>query len=160
MKKLLLFIIIQLLIIPYALAIEVQRTSNGIVFMFESATGKHCWALPQTNLDLSMFPTTAMDIEAAAKQYNWPTPTGDAKTLCDALTQDIWKVQPWRTATTRPVYALDPTGKKSDTRIDTVNINVTCGAYVQAYSASITKLTWRLVTGNAGKQGAAVCEKQ
>lgn len=138
-------------------ATEVQRTSNGIVFMVDTSTGKHCWGLPQ-NFDLSMFPTSPMDIEAAAKQYNWPAPTGDQLTACQVMTAEIWKVQPWKTQTTRPVYQVT-SGQKTSTQIDRVNVGVTCGALVQAYSATIKSLTWRMVTGNTGKQGAAVCEK-
>lgn len=140
-------------------ALEVQRTSAGIVFMFESSTGKHCWGLPQV-IDLSYFPTSAMDVEAAAKQFNWPKPAGDQLVACQALTSEIWKVQPWRDATTRPVYGVDKNGDKTDTRIDSVNVGTKCGTLVKAYSATIKKLTWRMVTGNKGKQGAAVCELQ
>lgn len=138
-------------------AVEVQRTNTGIVFMIQTATGKHCWGL-QPNFDLSKFPTTAMDIEQVAKQYNWPTLTGDQATACKALTAEVWTVQPWRSLTMRPVYSV-VNGAKTDTEIDRVNIGAICGTKVQAYSATITALSWRMVTGNAGKQGAAVCEK-
>ncbi len=94
-----------LLIPVFAFATEVQRTSTGVVFMVETSTGKHCWGLPQ-NFDLSKFPTTPMDVEAAAKQYNWPAPTGDQLTACQALTAEIWKVQPYKTSLTRPVYSV------------------------------------------------------
>lgn len=142
-----------------ASAIQVQRTATGYVLVFDTPTGKTCWGIPQT-VDLSKFPTTPMNVEDVIKQYNWSAPTGEQLTVCQALTAEKWTVQPWRSATSRPVYALDPTGKKIDTRIDAVNVGVSCGAYVQAYSATITKLTWRMVTGNHGKQGAAVCQRQ
>lgn len=138
-------------------ALEVQRTATGYVFMVQTSTGKHCWGMPQ-NADLAYFPTTAMDIEQAAKQFNWPAPTGDQATACQALLADIWTVQPWRDAKTRPVYAVS-SGSKTDMEIDRVAVGVKCGALVQAYSTTINKLSWRMVTGITGKQGAAVCEK-
>jgi len=142
-------------------AVEVQRTNTGIVFMIQTTTGKHCWGLQQ-NFDLSKFPTTAMDIEQVAKQYNWPNPAGDQQVACDALTKIVWTVQPYiRNGKSYPrnVYQIDVAGNKTDTKIDKVNSGTMCGNFVQAYSATITTLEWRMVTGNAGKHGAAVCEK-
>jgi hypothetical protein len=113
--------------------------------------------MPQ-HVDLKIFPKTPMDIiEAAAKVDNWPAPTSIQLAACQALLKVVWKVQSNQAITTQPVYSVN-NGAKTDTKIDDVNVNTVCGAYIQNDGTN-NKQTWRMVTGNAGKQGAAVCEQ-
>lgn len=150
-------VLIALIFCLPAHAVEIMRTSIGYVFMVESDTGKHCWGMPQ-NVDLSYFPTSPMEIEQAAIKYKWPAPTGEQFTACQTLLADIWTVQPYKDLLTRPVYAVIG-GSKTNERIDVIPVGAQCGTLVQAYSSTIKKLTWRMVTGSGGKQGAAVCEQ-
>lgn len=158
-----------LLISPYqASAIVIQKIpkdSTGhysYVVMVETATGKHCWGMPQ-NLDYSFLPDKPMDIEAAAKKYNWKNPTGKQKAACQALMQIVWKVHSNQDQATQPVYQItdgkdNSHNKVTDTVIDKVDTNTICGGYVNNYGVSEDR-TWRMVTGKAGKHGAALCKK-
>lgn len=130
--------------------------------MVETATGKHCWGMPQ-NPDLSYFPDKPMDIEAAAKKFKWRNPSGAQLKTCKAMMNIIWKVYANQDQTTQPVYKIDDNkenihNKVTDTVIDHINTNAVCGGYVNNYGIS-DDLSWRMVTGKAGKQGAALCKE-
>lgn len=135
---------------------------NNYIIMIETATGKHCWGIPQ-NLDYNALPDKPMDIEAAAKRFKWKEPVGKQSTACKALMRIVWKVYSNQDQATQPVYQItdnkDKTyNKVTDTVIDNINTNTVCGGYVNTYGIS-EDLTWRMVTGNTGKRGAALCKK-
>jgi len=157
MKKLL--ILIFLLLATTVHAIDIQRSGDGYVLYYQDETGKHCLGMPQ-HLDLNKLPSCPMSLETAAKTMGWDKPTGENLTTCLKFMEDIWTVQPYRNYTTRPVYQISNDGKKTSTKIDVVNVGKRCDEFVQAYSATVKKLTWRRVVGNNNKEGAAVCEKQ
>ena len=157
MKKLLILIFLSLA--TTATAVDIQRSGEGYVLYYQNETGKHCLGMPQY-LDLNTLPTCPMSLEDAAKRMGWNKPTGEQLTTCLKLMEDIWTVQPYRDSKTRPVYKISADGKKTSTKIDVVNVGKRCDEFVQSYSATVTKLTWRRVVGNNDKEGAAVCEKQ
>lgn len=143
-------------------AIVIQKAGKGYIFVVETATGKHCWHMPQ-HLDLSFIPDKPMDVEAAAKKFKWKKPSGAQLGACKAIMQIVWKVYSNQHQATQPVYKIDANKYKihnivTDKVIDAVKTNTVCGGYVNNYGIS-NDLSWRLVTGKAGKRGAALCKE-
>jgi len=139
-----------------------SKGNSSYVIMVETATGKHCWGMPQ-NLDYSFLPDKPMDLEAAAKQFKWKKPVGDQFTACQALMRIVWKVYSNQDQATQSVYKVidnndNVHNKVTDDVIDEVNTNTVCGGYVNNYGIS-DDLTWRMVTGKTGKHGAALCKR-
>lgn len=143
-------------------AFVIQKAGKGYVVMLETPTGKHCWGMPQ-HLDLSFIPDKPMDVEAAAKKLKWKKPVGDQLAVCKALKQIVWKVYSNQDQPIQPVYQVVDNkdkihNKVTDNKIDEINTNTVCGGYVNNYGIS-DDLSWRMVTGKAGKQGAALCRR-
>lgn len=142
--------------------IMIRKAPNGYIIMLQTPTGKHCWGMPQ-KLDLSYIPDKPMDIEAAAARYKWKTPKGKQRQLCEQMKKINWKVHANQDQSTQPVYeVIDGSNEVhnhvTDTVIDRISTNSTCGGYIQNYGIS-DDLTWRQVTGKNGKQGAALCKE-
>lgn len=143
---------------------KMTKGPKGYVIMVETPTGKHCWGMPQ-HLDLSKFPDNPMDVEAAAAKYNWPTPTGEQLKACNEMMHITWKVYSDLDQPIQPVYKVEDNDHHvhnkvmdTDPPIDHIDVNTPCGEYINNYGIS-TDLTYRQVTGKAGKQGAALCKK-
>lgn len=153
-----------LAILPmYATAdVLVQRVDDGYVFAYEHDGKMQCWGMP-AYVDLKYFPTEAMSIADAAKQYNWPEPQGNARKTCLELISPVHLVTPWQGSTERKVYALTSDGKKTDQYIGDIPVGTQCGAQVQCYYSDCrdTVLSWRRVTLPGGtQQGVTVCKRQ
>lgn len=143
-------------------ALVIQKAGKGYIFVVKTATGTHCWGMPQY-LDLSYIPDKPMDVEAAAKKFKWKKPKGDQLSACKAIMRIVWKVYSNQDQPTQPVYQIDANKHKihnivTDKVIDEVKTHSVCGGYVNNYGIS-NDLTWRLVTGKAGKRGAALCKR-
>lgn len=142
--------------------IMIQKTPKGYIIMVQTATGKHCWGMPQ-HLDLSYIPATPMDIEAAATRFKWKTPAGKERKLCQQMKNLTWKVYSNQDQATQPVYkVVDNKDKEhnhvTDTIIDHISAGSACDGYIHNYGIS-NDLTYRQVTGKNGKQGAALCKE-
>jgi hypothetical protein len=113
--------------------LQVKRAGTDYVFSYVEGGVHHCWIMPEW-VDLNYFDSAWRTVPDTAMTYNWPTPTLEQISYCDA---SIPRVSYGK------MYQLD--GSTSD-----IPLRHPCGA-------RMSDITFLHAVTYAGRFGFAIC---